>query len=301
MVKLSIVYVARDDRYGDDYNCVEFPEKRSSEEFYKQFTIKFNNIQRIKFAIENNIKLLDKFFANDYEIIFIDWNPINEQFLYVNNELKQLFAHNNIKNIIVSKKSIEKYGLNPNGFYEYFGKNVGIKNCCGEYILISNPDDVISDELMKNIKNNITNNDVADKVYYRCYSRFDVDHDLKIIDEGLSFGKPGNNVFADYYLGTPASGDFLLTKKNYLNNATGYDETHISTGNQTMLDGKLCYRLHYCNIIPKCINGSIMHLDHKKHNRSGVPLNWRSDYINNDGWGFNDYSIVHLQDNIYKI
>ena len=31
MKKLSIVYCARDDNYGDDYNCVEFPNSGKRE------------------------------------------------------------------------------------------------------------------------------------------------------------------------------------------------------------------------------------------------------------------------------
>ena len=301
MVKLSIVYVARDDKYGDDYNCVEFEGSRGSKEFYAKYIIKYNNIQRIKFTLENNIKLLERYFPDAYEIIFVDWNPINNNFLHINNELKEILSHKNIKNIIVARESIYKYVLNVNGFYEYYGKNVGIRNCTGNYILVSNPDDVITDNLMFNIKVLLDDNYIKSDQYYRCYSRLDVDHELNVIAEGLSFGTPDNKIFADYYLGTPASGDFLLTSKDILMNVRGYDENFISSGNQTMLDGKLCYKLHYSNIKPNCIQGSIMHLDHKKHNRSGFPPNWTNDYTNNANWGFMNYNIIKLENNVYKI
>ena len=133
MVKISIVYVARDDRYGDDYNVVEFPSvrERDKEYFKKNFTIKFNNIERIKFTLENNMKLMDKYFENDYEIVFVDWNPIEEKFLHVNENLHML-NDNRIKNIIVTSESIEKQGLNKKGFYEYYscknGQPMGAKN-----------------------------------------------------------------------------------------------------------------------------------------------------------------------------
>ena len=73
MVKLSIVYVARDDRYGDDYNVVEFAKNdiRNNPFFSKTFTIKYNNIQRIKTALELNIKMLDKYFTNNFDNIVI--------------------------------------------------------------------------------------------------------------------------------------------------------------------------------------------------------------------------------------
>jgi len=51
MVKLTIVYVARDDRYGDDYNVVEFPENdiRNNPIFHKILqlnTIIFNVLKQ---------------------------------------------------------------------------------------------------------------------------------------------------------------------------------------------------------------------------------------------------------------
>jgi len=68
MVKLSIVYVARDDRYGDDYNVVEFAKNdiRNNPNFSQNFTIKYNNIQRIKTSLDNNIQLLDKYFTDNF-------------------------------------------------------------------------------------------------------------------------------------------------------------------------------------------------------------------------------------------
>ena len=110
MVKLSIVYVARDDRYGDDYNVVEFAKNdiRNNPNFSQNFTIKYNNIQRIKTSLDNNIQLLDKYFTDNYEIIFIDWNPINYQYLHSNTELSNIFNKQNVKSIIVSNETIKK-------------------------------------------------------------------------------------------------------------------------------------------------------------------------------------------------
>lgn len=82
MPLLSVIYVARDDNYGDDYNVVEFAyndKRRTDVNFYNKFVIKYNNIQRIKFTLNHNIKLLDKYFQNDYEIIFVDWSPFSEK------------------------------------------------------------------------------------------------------------------------------------------------------------------------------------------------------------------------------
>lgn len=296
MVKISIVYVARDDRYGDDYNVVDFPSqgKRDKNYFKKNFTIKFNNIERIKFTLENNKELMDKYFIDDYEIIFIDWNPINNQYLFNNTKL-EILKDEKIKNIIVTSESIEKRGLNKKGFYEYFGKNVGIRNSVGDYVLISNPDDVLTEELVKEMKEKLDNK----KEYFRCEWRLDVDHELKEIERGASF--PKNGKIEDEIIGTPASGDFTLSSKEAFLEMKGYME-RISNGNETMCDGRLLIKMYKNGYIPKQLNGNLMHLDHKKHNRSGMAKDyWQNNYNNEDNWGFNDFEIKQLDKNLYEI
>jgi hypothetical protein len=50
------------------------------------------------------------------------------------------------------------------------------------------------------------------------------------------------------------------------------------------------------------LNGDLMHLDHKKHDRSGAANDyWQDDYINEDSWGFNDFEIEELEKNIYRL
>lgn len=299
---LSIVYVARDDEYGDDYNCVNFGTndvRNTDPNFYKTFEIKYNNVQRIKFTLNYNLDLLEKYFNNKFEIIFIDWSPIKSNYLINNPELNNVLNHKCIKNVIVDENVVQHKGLNPQKFYEFYGKNVGIRVSTGKFVLISNPDDVITEQLMRSIHNTISTTDVHNK-YYRCYSRLDVDHNLKTIAEGLSF--PNNGNLFDSVMGTPASGDFLLTTRcNYIN-LTGYHEIK-SNGNQAMLDGKLVIKMYTSDIKPIVLSGSIMHLDHKKHDRSGGDyLNWKNDYNNEqDEWGFNKYKLNFICDNVFKI
>ena len=72
-------------------------------------------------------------------------------------------------------------------FYEYFSKNIGIRHAKGEFVLIGNPDGILTDELTINMKLAMEN--IEYPFYGRCYSRLDCDHNLKQIDEGLSFPK----------------------------------------------------------------------------------------------------------------
>ena len=296
MVKLSIIYVARDDRYGDDYNVVEFTPNdiRNTPVFSKLFTIKYNNIQRIKTALDINIKLLDKYFTNDYEIIFIDWNPINEKYLHINTELYNIFNNPNVKSIIVSNETIKQTKLNPNGFYEYYGKNVGIRHSNGDLILISNPDDILTEELVKEMNEKTYDH----SKYYRCEYRIDVDHNLKEIARGESF--PKNNIFDDEILGTPASGDFTLASRNILIQMKGYFEV-LSSGNEATCDSILIKKLFNNNIKPVMLKGNILHIDHKKHTRTGGANNNINTYENVESWGFNNFDAIKITDNVFKI
>ena len=293
MKKIAIVYVARDDKYGDEYNIVDMPS-RDTVEFKQKYVIKYNNVQRIKCALEKNIKLLDKYFTNNYEIIMVDWSPINDQYLYKNVELKYILQNNNVKNVIVNKDIIQKNGLNNTRFYEYFGKNIGARFANSEYILISNPDDILSEELVMSMSNEVYDNNH----YYRCYSRLDVDHELNVIAEGLCFPKNGNII--DEIMGTPASGDFILVSKKTFLNMKGFCETKINNnGNEAYCDGQLIIKMYNHKIMPVVLNGSILHLDHKKHDRSGGGWGWTNNYENDDTWGFNSFVIKNDYDNIF--
>lgn len=297
MKNLSLIYCARNDSYGDDYNCREF-NRRDLKKFKKFNINKYNNIERIKTTLEKNILLLDKYFPDNYEIIFVDWSPLSkDKYLINSDETKEIFKNKNIKNIIITPETIEKKGLNRKGFYEYYGKNIGIRNSNSKYILISNPDDIFQEKLILNLKNKIENNQ-DDNFYGRCYSRLDVDHDLNTIAEGFSFPKNGKK--NDEIIGTPASGDFLLASKENLIRSTGYYE-EFSKGNQTMLDGKLCIKLYNMKLKPVLIEGSIMHLHHKKHDRSGNHNIWTDDYKNGEYWGFKDFEIKELNNNSFII
>ena len=48
------------------------------------------------------------------------------------------------------------------------------------------------------------------------------------------------------------------------------------------------------------LNGSILHLDHNKHDRSGTPKNWQNDYKNDNNWGFNNRSLKKIKTRVGK-
>jgi len=270
MIDLSIVITGRDDGYGDEMLSP-----------YNSF-VKDTFCFRMKRTIENNLKLLlPKSISVQY--VVVDWSPINDKTLNKNEYLKNLFDECNIKHIIVPAKSIEKRGWNPNNFYEYYAKNIGIRHSDGKYVIVTNPDILFTDELCLEICEVVKNKE--DKKYFRPYSRKDVDNNLNCLAEGLNF--PKNRVFLDEVLGGPASGDFVMsTKHNMIEKGMGYDETSNTNPNkqQANLDPNILVNMYKNGIFPHMFNSSILHLDHAKpHQREGnINLNG---YINRPDWG----------------
>ncbi len=319
--KLTIVAASRDDAYGDDPHDGIYDLK---------FT-PLKNIERTKISIEKNLDLFKKNLDFDFEYIVVDWSPIENKYLFKNTNLENILTDSDVKNIIVSPQSVEKIGLNPNGFYEYFAKNVGVRNSVGEFILIINSDGLLSKKIIKEINLAIKNNEKD--YYFRPHSRIDIDPNFKKLAEGPSFYESQHEltnvrkrILNDIYkldfkldfinrelstnpnfynlIGTPAAGDFTMTHRyNFIDIATGYfeDLKNIVDKNfrQTARDGQLLVNLILHGIYPKKLKNSIESFDHNKIERVGE-LKFRA-YKNHDNWGFNNFEISQKNDNTYLI
>ena len=73
---LSIVFGGRDDNYGETF------------------------IERLEKALDYNIKLLDES-GLDYEIIAVDYNPIDEKYLHENDLLKSYLNNERVKILLL--------------------------------------------------------------------------------------------------------------------------------------------------------------------------------------------------------
>ena len=268
MKKLSIIVVGRDDGYGDDTLS---PYNASTPDTF---------CFRMKRTIENNLKLF-KEKKQDVEYVVVDWSPIEGKTLDKNEYTSCAFENEEVKHVIVPPKSVAERGWNPKNFYEYYAKNVGARNSSGDYVLITNPDIMFTEEIVESVCKCLSVD--TDENYYRPYSRIDVSNSLETLAEGITF------VPADGFIGTPAAGDFLLTKKE---NFVGYDETHDTNPNkqQTNMDSNILYTMVNLGIRPKPLEGSILHLDHgKPHEKEGF-IN-PSPYKNRDDWGMRKVEI----------
>ena len=138
---LSIVFGGRDDNYGETF------------------------IERLEKALEHNIRLLDES-GLDYEIIAVDYNPIDQKYLHDNESLKSYLCHKRIKNVIVDNTVVLEESLCSTTYYEYFAKNAGIRVSMGDFIFVTNSDILLTKNLIEEIKKELQN-ESKDDYFYR--------------------------------------------------------------------------------------------------------------------------------------
>jgi hypothetical protein len=287
MKKISIVIIGRDDNYGDDQHHGIYDLKFKPKTF----------IERIKFSLETNIRLFEKFFAEEFEYVVVDWSPMENKLLSRNIELSSILSHKCVKNVVINPGRVESVGLNPKGFYEYIGKNVGIRNCDGEYILVTNSDDYFTEDLVKEIWEVVESKNIEN--YYRPHSRKDVDGEFNVTGEGSSFYE--GSIFGK--IGTPAAGDFCLShRSNIIEVGKGYNEQTLTTNDenmrQTALDGALLINMYLRGIKPYCLQNSIYSFDHNKLDRFNYFENLQ-EYSNINDWGMNYHTPETIDGIIY--
>ena len=326
--KLTYIFTARDDNYGED----------------KQICNRYINttfINRLEKQLKTNINNFLKYLKEDeFEILIVDWSPLDGKYLYKNKQIESLLKHKCIKNVIVDASAVSYMGCKVESFYEFFGKNVGIRQAESDFILLTNGDIIIDDKLVKETCNIIKTGIDKEKYYWRCHSRKDVDFDLNLLDEGLSFGYQGkehfyktksngeidtnsmiepnvdkNDILFDIYLGGAASGDYLLANRRILiDKGKGYDESNsfrLQGGEKytptskirhygSCQDGEILFNLYKNGISPRKLNGSVLHLDHAKAFENPNIYN-KSGYENNKNWGLIDVKKEKINDNTYRL
>ena len=265
---LSIVCVSRNDNYGG------------------------NALNRFEYFIKSLDFCLKKYNLNDdVELVLVEWNPQIDK-----ENFKTIIKNLNIKYNFLFKINIITV---PNEYHsklnikvpvcEFHGKNLGLKNSNGEFILFTNPDIVFQESLFEKIKQknlNINN-------FYRCM-RIDVNNKNiynNILDYENLITYCNNNIitYNSIYssinnynkvqynndinksktlndLFTNASGDFTLANKKNLLLLKGYYESNETF---THIDSMLVYQLYFlgCEQVVLDYDCSIFHIDHDRHDK----------------------------------
>ncbi len=280
-IDLSIVLGGRDDNYGKDF------------------------IPRLSQALKANLKTLDAS-GIAYELIIVDYNPINNAYLHINPELSSVLNHSNVKNVIVDQSVIVKEQLGHSRYYEYFAKNAGIRRSSGELILVTNSDIIFSENLIEQIKKELTD-PRKNKVFYRTRYRRSVNLNDDISKwyiapggiEDLNSPNLGDSCIAGYF-----SGDATMFSRYVMFEiATGYNEGnkgHRGNLRQSAMDGEILWNLYHKGIKLQFIDGPYYHIEHERPtDRDGV---YQQDtYMNNHDWGYSEYKERRINDNTIEI
>lgn len=299
---LSIVLGGRDDDYGENF------------------------IDRLKQAVSYNLELMDNS-GLDYEMIVVDFNPVNGKYLHINPLMKDLLSHSRVKNLIVDQSVLTAENLTPTTYYEYFAKNAGCRISSGELIFITNSDIMITQSLLDEIKVEI-NNENKNDYFYRTRYRGDIQLNDKpspnprVIPNGdlltgplSGWGDPEQvldlyeNLIhhglmdQDPVIGLWSGDASMFSREVFFNVATAYNEgdgKHRTSYNQSNMDGEILWNLKLKGKELKLLNAHYYHIYH------GHPIERdnaysKSTYTNNDEWGFVNYNKERINDNTEMI
>lgn len=264
--QLSLVIAARNDDYGNGF----------AERFYKS-------------AI-HNIRLLAQF-RFDFEYILCEWNP-----LPVRPFLSQSFVADfpSARAVVIEPAIHEAYTLNPQmPFHEMPAKNAGIRRARGDWILVTNADILLDDDLVERM----AGNSLKPGVFYRAH-RVDVPPHLdwpQLKDPCHQLPSGEGRLTPPYYLG--AGGDFALADRTTWLQSTGFNEVIRWT---TRAKDWQFFLGVAARGIPIEFIGEVYHLDHAQGFRLTPPEqrdtetahfggNWDFEFgipvTNRDGWG----------------
>jgi len=275
---LSVVLGGRDDNYGENF------------------------IPRLKQSLENNLSKLDKS-GLDYEMIVVDFNPFNNQYLYKNNLLEEILSHPKIKNIIVDNSVVLAENLGPTTYYEYFAKNVGCKNSSGELIFITNSDILITDCLIDEIVKEVKNKDKND-YFYRVRYRGEIS--LGVIPDESN--EPVEDLhhpeFPDACICGLYSGDSSMFSRDVLFNvATAYNEgemRHRTHVHQSAMDGEILWNVYRKGKKLRFLEAHYYHIFHGPRPQRDNFYH-QGTYENTEDWGFVKYPKEKIKENIVLI
>jgi hypothetical protein len=296
---LSIVLGGRDDNYGEQF------------------------IDRLEQAVSHNLKLLDSS-GIDYEMIVVDFNPINEQYLYVNSLMEEILQHPRVKNLIVDPSVSVAEDLTPSTYYEYFAKNAGCRISTGKLIFITNSDIMLTEKLIEEIKKEFDSDEKND-VFYRVRYRGDISLgdspslSPRLIPNGdvltgplNGWGDPEqvldlyenlkyhNLLGEDPVIGLWSGDACMFSRDVFFNVATAYNEgdfSHRTNKNQSNMDTEILWNLKLKGKELKLIDAPYYHIYHghplPRDNSSYTKLT----YENKSDWGFTKYNKQKINSN----
>ena len=289
---VSIVIVGRNDGYGDD------------------FVGRINTFVR---SLDHQVLP----YKDLFELIIVEWNP-HDDYAPLADVIDET-QHLPVRVITVSKELHDTIG-SENPVLEFHGKNVGIRRAQGEFVLVTNPDILFTQELIDEIARKrlrletvyrtdrydfniagITNVDSADLVDFAVANTFVVHAmaDWTSVSEPVRENErtldllPRSGVSAGAWH-TNGAGDFMLAAREVFFTVRGMYETtehrwHVDSISLMRFD--IAQIKQHVFISPLCIFHQ--HHDRKPQDRSFASLDVKglAAQPGNTEWGFKDQSL----------
>ena len=257
---ISVVITTRNDNYGD------------------------NMLQRLHMFVQSLDHHAEKY-PDLFELIIVEWNPPADT-----DPLQSIVpVCKNLRIKIVTVPSTYHHLSNKSPMDEFKAKNVGIRKSTGEFVLITNPDVIISYDMV----NFLTEKTLEDNLVYRC-DRYDFDGTgidqvepsnymkfaltkifcLHAIDGATSsrveidISKIKDKIPVSNHNGvalhTNAAGDFILLSRKSLQNVEGLYEGSDCPGHHDSVSMVRFFtkQLKFKNLIWPLM---VLHHDHDRH------------------------------------
>lgn len=244
---ISIVLAGRNDNYGGDFE------------------------KNLLATVSHNVNQLDKA-GVDYELIFVEWNPILLRSL-LSKKIARRFpkaqcyvVHHLVHRYICANRHIK--------VYEYYAKNIGVKYARGQWLLLMNPDDFLGREIIKFL----AKGQFDEQILYR--SGWINITDYKDVDNPTL----DDNTKDDMPPYLNHSGDFVFCRRELFESIGGYREDLPFTNSHK--DSTFCLTL-YERIQKAHKIGNVYHIKHKRNKSKKrrvkfdpfkVPLTTQKDY-----------------------
>lgn len=279
-VRLSIVLTGRNDDHGGNFT------------------------RRLLMAAQHNVNALRRAGVS-FEYLWVEWNPVADRPLLAERLVNEL-AH--CRAFVAGAEVHRAYCDNPRmPIMEFFAKNAGVRRAAGEFILTTNADILLGDDVIEFLaKGNLRR-----EVLYRAVRRDllpGVEADRASHSDSWGFI---HSLTPPYF--AEGSGDFLLASRDLYEMLRGFDETirHAKLHKDT----RFCIHAERLGA-PLEVIGSVYHLHHPNswinlplaERRAedapwGPPYNYRADlpYLNPPDWGLSRYVTIAVSPGIDRL
>jgi hypothetical protein len=284
--KISIISVVRNDNYG-----LYQAERTTS------FLKSLNEIPN----------------KDSYELIFVEWNPINGELSFYEKYKEYFPLGVDIKIVNVSEQA-HKSIYNPYNLpvFEYYGKNVGARFSDSDFLIFTNPDNIFFSQTWIDIEKNIS------EEYFMRLCRSDV----KLVNSDIIYNTSGIETIKElmknhyhfyqvpgYHLNEAesyekmtegfiwginhegASGDFFGVSKQNYNKIKGYREYWTYGG----FDGIICRDCKSIGLKQFILPKYSVHIDHSRpHLSTTISTDLNLQNYNTEDWGLNNIGGVSV-------